>query len=164
MPTYPYTCDEGHQYELVTSMDDDYSRNYYQDRPCEDMGFGPCGGNLRRVYSFAVKPAMQEHWNMAVGKPISNMGQMRSALAEKSEKDAERLGMPVNYQPVDWMDKETLGVTDEGLEVYDRSYARERSQAIHPSNQRTIRCLPPLPRPPVPPPAPSSPSPASPRR
>lgn len=162
MPTYPYTCGEGHQYELVTSMADDYSRGYYDGKPCEDMGFGACGGILRRVYSFAVKPAMQEHYNMAVGKPISNMRQFKTELDRKSEKDAERLGIPVNYQPVDWMDKETLGVTDEGLEVYDRSYARERSQGVHPSNQRTIRWLPPLPSPPVPPPMPPVPSSPSP--
>lgn len=146
---YEYKCGVCQQkYGLVTDMDDDYSRKTYVGMQCDRA----CPGRLARVFSISVAKSMEEHWNPTVGKPISNMGQMRSELSRKSDEMAERLRMPVNYQPVDLREKDALGVTDEGIHVYDRSYARgsrEESVESHPSNPAAseVIWLPPLPPP-----------------
>jgi len=146
---YEYKCKVcGQPYALVTDMEDDYSRRSYLGMQC-DLA---CPGKLARVYSLNVQKSMQEHWNPSVGRYINNMGEMKSALAEKSDEMSERLRMPVNYQPVDLREKEALGVTDEGIPVYDRSYARgsrEESVECHPSNRSSneVIWLPPLPPP-----------------
>lgn len=172
MPVYEYKCTEGHRYHLFTEMDDSDSREFYEGMDCwlaadtageatdpEDMCWEP----LKRVYSFAAAPVMHEHFNHSVGKVISDMRQFKSQLARKSEEDSERRGMKIDYQPVDLTDRQSLGVTDEGIETYDRSYARAagrasrdedgtHSRAMHPSNpERTVLWLPPLT-----PPAPSA--------
>ena len=71
---------------------------------------------LRRVYSFAVTTVMHEHYNHTVGKAISDPKQFKEELRRASEKEAERIGKTVNYVPVDLSDKESLRVTDEGMD------------------------------------------------
>lgn len=160
MPIYEYKCGGCDQkYALNTTIADDRSRAHYEGSPClkcEDDSFDAMPrtkGWLVRVYSFARIPGMEEHWNHAVGQPISSMGQFRSELAKKSDEMAERLGMPVNFQPVDWQDKETFGVTEEGRKVYDHSMSRggvlDEAAKHHPSSPeaRTVIWLAPLPAP-----------------
>lgn len=84
--------------------------------------FCSCGGEYKRIFSFSIARPMQEHFNAAVGKPISSHRQFRDELARKSDQESERLNMTVNLQPVDLADKESLGVTDEGLqETHDHA-------------------------------------------
>jgi hypothetical protein len=70
----------------------------------------------RRYTKPAIKLSMPEHFNDSVGEYVSNERQFNDALKHKSDSMAERLGMNVNYQPIDWSDRKALGVTDEGIE------------------------------------------------
>lgn len=76
-----------------------------------------CFGNLKRVFGFNLKRSMPEHFNNSVGKYVSNESKLRDEFKRLSETATARTGIPHNYVPVDPMDKETLGVTDEGLDA-----------------------------------------------
>ena len=76
-----------------------------------------CKSNrLRRVYSFAMKTIMHEHFNPTVGKVISDPKQFKAELSRPSEKETERTGRKVNYVPVDLNDTESLRVSEEGMD------------------------------------------------
>lgn len=76
-----------------------------------------CGGILKRVFNFNLKHSMPEHFNHSVGKHVTNESKLRDEFKRLSDAATERTGIPHNYVPVDPMDKETLGVTDEGLDA-----------------------------------------------
>ena len=78
-----------------------------------------CGGRLVRYVapSFGVQRSMPEHFNIALGKPISNDAQFRSELSRASDEQSERTGMDAHYVPVDIREQAALGVTDEGLDT-----------------------------------------------
>lgn len=71
---------------------------------------------FRRLFSVSVQRPMQEHFNNTVGKPISDMRQFERELARKGDEYTERTGIETRYRPVDYRDREALGVTDAGLE------------------------------------------------
>jgi hypothetical protein len=71
---------------------------------------------LRRVYSFRPGKVTHEHFNHTVGKVISDPKQFKSELARKSAEMTERTGIPHNYVPVDLNDKESLRVSEEGMD------------------------------------------------
>ena len=71
---------------------------------------------LKRVYSFAMRAIMHEHFDHTVGKVISDPRQFKEELSRASEKEAERTGRKVNYVPVDLGDRESLRVTEEGMD------------------------------------------------
>lgn len=71
--------------------------------------------NFKRVFGFSHVKSMESHFNNTVGKPISSMRQFKSELARKSDEATLRTGIEHNYQPVEWGDKERLGVTGEGI-------------------------------------------------
>lgn len=54
--------------------------------------------------------------HLATGKPVSSYKDLKEQLHVASEEMGERLGMPVNYEPVDLSEKEALGVTEEGMD------------------------------------------------
>lgn len=54
--------------------------------------------------------------HLATGKPVSGMKDLKEQLHVASEEMGERLGMAVNYEPVDLSEKEALGVTEEGMD------------------------------------------------
>lgn len=90
-------------------------------------GVFPCSGCedgiMRRVFSFNVQPAMQEHFNPSVGTVVSSKRQHADLLKRQSEAATIRTGIPHNYVPVDPADSRAVfGVTDEGL---DATRARE---------------------------------------
>lgn len=70
---------------------------------------------FKRVFGFSHVKSMESHFNNTVGKPISSMRQFKSELARKSDEATLRTGIEHNYQPVEWGDKERLGVTGEGI-------------------------------------------------
>lgn len=78
---------------------------------------GKCGaeGSIKRVWGFSYVRPMQEGYNPSVGKNISNMAQLKSEFARMSDEAEMYTGNPHKFVPIDPMDKETLGVTDEGL-------------------------------------------------
>ena len=106
MPVYEYRCPRCGT--RVTSL----SRDNFLAQTC--LGCGYTEG-LKRVFSFAFKPLMHEHFNHTVNQPISDMRQFRAALSEKSERATEETGIPHNFQPVEWGDRVKLGVTNEGI-------------------------------------------------
>ena len=59
---------------------------------------------------------MHEHFNYTVGKVISDKKQFAAELDRKSAEMTERTGTPHNYVPVDLSDKESLRVSDEGMD------------------------------------------------
>lgn len=74
-----------------------------------------CGGLSRRDYHFAVKADTPGHFNHSVGAYVSNNREFRDELKKKSEEASARFGIDVNYAPIDYTDKQSLGVTNEGL-------------------------------------------------
>ena len=65
-----------------------------------------CGDRYRRVYtipavSHSLGGAIEPHFNHSVGEVVHNMGEMKSALARKSETMSERLGIPIDLKPLD---------------------------------------------------------------
>jgi len=88
--------------------------------PCGACGHSP----LHRKFSVAVKPMMHEHFNKAVGKPISSMRQFKDELKAASEKATEETGIPHNYVPVEYGDREAFGATGEG--IYERNVRRSK--------------------------------------
>ena len=55
--------------------------------------------------------------NPATGKVESDPRKFREHLHVASEEMGERLNMVVDYQPIDLNDRDSLGVTDEGLDA-----------------------------------------------
>jgi hypothetical protein len=110
--------------------------------PCPDNSMWSlrCNRPSRRVWGFAFKPVVHSHFNTSVGAPISSDTQFKSALARASEEAStphtliDDNGDPHlitkaehNFVPVDWRDKEALGVTNLGLDsTYDRMKAQGR--------------------------------------
>lgn len=100
---------------------------------------GPCplcnSGPRQRIVSFAFHRGMPEHYNMAVGKHVSNSRHFSDELKRKSEELTIRTGMDYDYQPVDYRDKDACGATDEGL---DSTYRRLHNTGESPSKTTTI--------------------------
>jgi len=59
---------------------------------------------------------MPEHFNVAVGRPVSSSKQFADELKRKSEEASLRTGMDHNFVPVDVTDMKAVGATDEGLD------------------------------------------------
>lgn len=57
---------------------------------------------LQRVWSVNVQRPMQEHFNHAVGKPISDPKQFASELSRLSDEHSARDGMEHRYVPTDY--------------------------------------------------------------
>lgn len=55
--------------------------------------------------------------NLTTGRVETDPKKFAAHLREQSEIMGERLNMKVDYQPVDMTDKDSLGVTDEGLDA-----------------------------------------------
>lgn len=68
--------------------------------------------------------------NLTTGRVETDPKKFAIHLREQSEIMGERLGMKVDYQPVDMTDKDALGVTDEGLDAtHDRAVAEGRKDS-----------------------------------
>lgn len=100
MPIYAFRCRECGSYKEALSR---------ETTPCS------CGGVYRRQFSFSVKPDMPGHFNHAVGRYVSNEAEFKDSLKKLSEKDSKTFGVDVSYAPVDYSDRQSLGVTSEGL-------------------------------------------------
>lgn len=89
----------------------------------------PCQTPVKRRYSpFAIQIPMQEHYNHSVGAYITNERQFKDQLKIQSEAATLRTGLEHNFVPHDPRDaKDSLGVTDEGLEA---TYRRRRELGL----------------------------------
>lgn len=88
-------------------------------------------GPFVRVFSFSVKPMMQEHWNATVNKPIRSEQHFRDELKRMGEAASEYDGFDHDYQPVDPEDTKSLGVTAEGLDATNRVRVKEGKAPIN---------------------------------
>lgn len=76
---------------------------------------------LKKAYA-SMGVAMATVWqhtdipNLTTGRVETDPKKFATHLREQSEIMGERLGMKVDYQPVDMTDREALGVTDEGMD------------------------------------------------
>lgn len=102
MILYWYTCPEGHAFCAQRRADE---------LVCPDHG--QLG---KRQWGFSHHRGVSEHWNHSLGRWVSNKGDFEDGLKQQSESMTERMGFDVNYTRVDPRDKDTLGVTDEGIE------------------------------------------------
>ncbi len=135
MPIYEYRCNQCGNATSVTY--DIATYEVMKNRPPLCACQIPGGHPMVRVFSFAIKPTMVEHLNHTTGQVVSSERQFRDQLKRQSEEATIRTGIEHNFVPVDRQDKETLGVTAEGL---DATYNRRKQlgmaipDAIKPGN------------------------------
>jgi hypothetical protein len=81
-------------------------------------GLPCCGSTGKRVWAVSFhRPAYDTHYNHSVGKVISNKTEHADALKQKSEEMEARTGVPTNYVPIDYRDKDACGVTVDAAEI-----------------------------------------------
>lgn len=81
---------------------------------------------FKKVFSKPfVKPMMHEHFNSAVGKPISDMGQFKEELKRASEAASIDTNMPHDFQPLEYGDHQAFKATGEG--IYESNVTRSRN-------------------------------------
>jgi len=118
MPEYEYKCEScGFVHTIHDAVDGDMKTIFDKG---ESMHSGPEGGwcgYMKRVFSFHMAPVMQEHMNVTIGKPISDMKQFQRELRQAGDQLEERTGIPHDFQPCDLTDKDALGVDDTGLKA-----------------------------------------------
>lgn len=107
---------------------------------------GPCGcgGWLTRKYQFVVEPVMQEHFNRAVGMPISSMRQFKRELDRVSDEYSARTGMDTKFAPIDYADTKACGVTGDGLDAMNRRRHAEGKPELVVKDPATPRGIPPM--------------------
>lgn len=122
MPIYEFKCTRCHQRYETPNRDEKAScgvtlTGYDLSDPDDLQPYRPiCAGTLKRVFSFSIGRSMPEHFNNSTGTYVTNKTQLADDFKRLSEAATERTGIPHNFVPVDPQDKETLGVTDEGLD------------------------------------------------
>lgn len=133
MPVYEYKCGVCNlSWDLSATIQEYDSFAGYDHCPY-------CGAEdkVARVFSFSVKPTMAEHMNNTTGQVVSSERQFKDQLKRQSEEATIRTGIEHNFVPVDHNDRQTLGVTSEGL---DATYNRRKElgmripEAIKPGN------------------------------
>jgi hypothetical protein len=96
------------------------------------VGVVPCPGTIRREYSISVAkswPTDAFH-STTTGTVATSKRVFLDDLRRQSDAMSARLGMTVNYQPIDPREaKSELGVTDEGLDsTYDAQRKAGKSE------------------------------------
>lgn len=118
MPTYKFQCPEcGVLYREtlpVTQRDVDLTCD-----SCPDAPF------LERVFSFAYKSPLQEHFNVSTGSYVTSERTLKDEMKRASDERSERLGFDHSFTPVDPRETEALGVTEEGLDSTRRREVEE---------------------------------------
>jgi putative FmdB family regulatory protein len=119
MPLYDYLCfnaECGHRFEEVFSIHDDSSSTPCP--RCASRGVSSIARKIITQFPGITHGLVREaHWNKTVGQVVHNDAEFKSKLSEASDRESERNGFAVNFQPIDHHDaKEHLGVTDEGMD------------------------------------------------
>lgn len=119
---YTYSCPVHGEFSCATRAD---NTTCHISMSCTQ----PC----QRRWGFSIASSFQPHYNPTVGLNVSTPGQFQSELSRASERASapttnyladgtpiEVQRAPHNFQPVDLHDKQTLGVTNDGLDAtYD---------------------------------------------
>ena len=76
-----------------------------------------CGSTepLRRVFGFALKPAMAPHFNNALGRYVTSDRDFGDGLKRASETASITTGIEHDYKPLEWGDHAAFGATNEGI-------------------------------------------------
>lgn len=110
MPLYEYKC------KNCNAVYESFTRGLEDVTPCAD-----CATPIKRVFSVSLQTPLHDHFNHAVGKYVTGKRQLRDEFKRASDDATERTGIEHNFVPVDPHDKETFGVTEEGLaETHNR--------------------------------------------
>lgn len=75
-----------------------------------------CPGIAQRIFGFAYKPPLPEHFNHTTGQVVRTDRQFTTQLKVMSEQATIRTGIQHTFQPVDMAETSTLGVTEQGLD------------------------------------------------
>lgn len=113
----------------------------YRCRECGDVSYSydradrivcpVCDALAHRTWAFAVRLSMPDHYNHAAGQYVSNEAALTEAFHVQSEKATARTGIPHKFAAVHPSDKETLGITDEGLDAtHDRNVQSGKSAPV----------------------------------
>ena len=114
MPLYEYLCDSCGRFESLQRGDR---------APC-----ATCGLSARRRWGFRpAKPTFEGGYNPAVGRYVSNLGELKSAFGRASEEQSRLTGLDVDIQPVDLGDKAACGITDADIDRMTEEKARTAS-------------------------------------
>lgn len=125
MPLYEYECRSCGRTALSQER---YSKDQLTsaDTACPNC---LATGSFKRIFGFAFKRPMQEHFNNSVGKVIRTDAQLKSEFARLSDEAEKYTGNPHKFVPIDPHDKEALGVTDEGLaSTHDKLVAEGKKE------------------------------------
>ena len=102
MPLYEYQCDACGRFDSLERGDT---------HRCE------CGLTARRRFGFRpAKSSFTGGFNPSVGRYVGSMGELRSAFAAESERQSLETGLDVDIQPIDYADREAVGITDADLD------------------------------------------------
>lgn len=91
-----------------------------------------CGHTpLHRDFSgISIAPAMQEHWNTTLNRPISSMQQFKDGLKIEGERLSAYTQVEQRLEVLD-PEQAKVGVTDEGLEATNRKRVGQGQKAIN---------------------------------
>lgn len=113
MPVYEYKCNTCDA-RALSEIRGDTLRGFC---PTCDLEI-----DAQRVWNFAPKPIMHEHFNNTLGRPISDYKRFSTELRIEGEKAEEKTGIPCRYAAIEPGDHEAYGATGEG--IYEANRAR----------------------------------------
>lgn len=103
MPLFDYKCSTCGITTTIT-----FRSTYIKCEYCVD-------GMATRRFSFSIASSMPEHYNPSIGKYVTNMNTFKDSLKRQSESATISTGIEHTFIPVTLHDRDSLGVTDQGL-------------------------------------------------
>lgn len=116
MPLYEYRCPDHRDVRVTTEQRAD-THTHFCDF-CQSLR------DFKRVFSFAYKPDIEEHFNETVHKPVRSMKHFKEELKHAEERACINSGVDHKYQPLEWGDHQAFGATNEGIEESNRQRSR----------------------------------------
>ena len=103
MPLYEYMCDAcGRRFDSFERGDR---------HPCE------CGLSAQRRFGFRpARSSFTGGYNPSVGRYVGSLAELRSAFSEESDRQSRETGIDVDIQPIDYSDREAVGITDADID------------------------------------------------
>lgn len=124
MPTYKYQCDGcgAERLEVMTFAEHDkfFAGEHWRSIECEKSVQDWLCGWWRQVYDFQFSRGMAEHFNHSLGTHVSTERAANDNLKRLADENSARHGYDHQYELVDPRDKDSVGVTDQGLEATEK--------------------------------------------
>ena len=109
MPTYTYRC---------PWCNNEWDRFFPFDESDTPVYCSYDGCHAEKVLSIgAFHRSMPAHYNMSVGKHVSNIREFKDDLKRASETASQRTGIAHNFTPIDMRDPAQTRATEDGLET-----------------------------------------------